>query len=74
MFSTFFGGSDASWATPATQYTYYRDMALYAGDPVAGGDVTRTGSPTATGTSGALVPRLDGVAIACALLAVLYQL
>jgi hypothetical protein len=31
MFSTFFGGSDQTWSTPKTQYTYYRQMAMYAG-------------------------------------------
>lgn len=31
FFSTFFGGSDASWATPTTQYTYYKNFQLIAG-------------------------------------------
>lgn len=37
FFSTFFGGSDSSWATPTTQYTYYRNMQLYAGSGQANG-------------------------------------
>ena len=30
-FSTFFGGNDDSWASPTQQYTYYRNIQLYAG-------------------------------------------
>ncbi|KAJ3937498.1 MAG: polysaccharide lyase family 14 protein [Lentinula lateritia] len=30
-FSTFFGGSDNSWATPITTHTYYRNMQLWGG-------------------------------------------
>ncbi|WVR09442.1 hypothetical protein IAU60_006509 [Kwoniella sp. DSM 27419] len=30
-FSTFFGGNDNSWATPTQQYSYYRNIQLYAG-------------------------------------------
>jgi hypothetical protein len=26
QFETFFGGSDASWATPTQQFTYYKDF------------------------------------------------
>ncbi|EJU04127.1 hypothetical protein DACRYDRAFT_20755 [Dacryopinax primogenitus] len=33
FFSTFFGGSDPSWATPTQQYTYYRNVELRAGTP-----------------------------------------
>ncbi|KAF5393507.1 hypothetical protein D9757_000593 [Collybiopsis confluens] len=33
-FSTFFGGSDDTWATPNTTHTYYRNIQLWAGaDP-----------------------------------------
>ncbi|KAG8883026.1 hypothetical protein FRB98_003349 [Tulasnella sp. 332] len=31
FFSTFFGGNDASWATPDQQNTYFRNIQLYAG-------------------------------------------
>ncbi|KAJ7287518.1 polysaccharide lyase family 14 protein [Mycena rebaudengoi] len=31
FFSTFFGGSDDSWATPKTTHTYFRNLALYGG-------------------------------------------
>lgn len=31
FFSTFFGGDDASWATPTDQYVYWRNMQLLAG-------------------------------------------
>jgi len=30
-FSTFFGGSDSSWATPNTTHTYYRNLQLWGG-------------------------------------------
>lgn len=30
-FSTFFGGDDVSWATPTDQFTYYKNMVVYAG-------------------------------------------
>ncbi|KAF7288658.1 hypothetical protein HMN09_01371700 [Mycena chlorophos] len=30
-FSTFFGGSDSSWATPNTTHTYFRNIQLWAG-------------------------------------------
>ena len=29
-FETFFGGSDASWATPSTQYSYFKDFSVTA--------------------------------------------
>ncbi|KAJ7462323.1 polysaccharide lyase family 14 protein [Mycena galericulata] len=31
-FSTFFGGSDSSWATPNTTHTYFRNMELWGGN------------------------------------------
>ncbi|WWC90514.1 uncharacterized protein L201_005450 [Kwoniella dendrophila CBS 6074] len=31
FFSTFFGGDDQSWATPTDQFTYYRNIQLFAG-------------------------------------------
>ncbi|KAJ8463817.1 hypothetical protein ONZ45_g17452 [Pleurotus djamor] len=31
FFSTFFGGSDSSWATPVTTHTYYRNITLWGG-------------------------------------------
>lgn len=37
FFSTFFGGDDASWATPTNQYTYFRNLAVYAGYGSANG-------------------------------------
>lgn len=33
MFSTFFGGSDDSWATPKDQYIEFSDFRLYSGRP-----------------------------------------
>jgi hypothetical protein len=37
FFSTFFGGDDSTWATPTNQYTYFRNMQLYAGYGAANG-------------------------------------
>ncbi|KAJ7579258.1 hypothetical protein C8J56DRAFT_965242 [Mycena floridula] len=39
-FSTFFGGSDDSWATPTTTHTYFRNIQLWGGS----GASTLTGS------------------------------
>ena len=51
FFSTFFGGDDATWATPTTQYTYFRNFQLYAGYGASNG----TGSSiTAKGAAGRL--------------------
>ncbi|KAJ9116422.1 hypothetical protein QFC22_004864 [Naganishia vaughanmartiniae] len=50
MFSTFFGGSDTSWSTPTRQFTYYRDMRMFAG--VGNGSAL---AGTATGTAVAAV-------------------
>lgn len=49
-FSTFFGGSDTSWATPTSQYTYFKNIALYAGTGAANG--TGTSISTSGGTGG----------------------
>jgi hypothetical protein len=37
FFSTFFGGDDSSWATPTTQYAYFKNMVLYAGQGASNG-------------------------------------
>ncbi|ORY35660.1 hypothetical protein BCR39DRAFT_511370 [Naematelia encephala] len=47
-FSTFFGGDDSSWATPTSQYTYFRNMQLYAGQ----GASNLTGDKIAAGVQG----------------------
>ncbi|KIK67412.1 polysaccharide lyase family 14 protein [Collybiopsis luxurians FD-317 M1] len=39
-FSTFFGGSDDSWATPNTTHTYYRNFQLWAGGNPSNSTVT----------------------------------
>ncbi|KAJ9099242.1 hypothetical protein QFC21_004122 [Naganishia friedmannii] len=50
MFSTFFGGSDTTWSTPTTQFTYYKDMRMFAG--VGNGSaLAGTGTGTAVGTA-----------------------
>ncbi|KAF8345835.1 polysaccharide lyase family 14 protein [Amanita rubescens] len=49
-FSTFFGGSDSSYETPVTTYTYFRNLQLWggsassslSGEPVTSGAVRRT--------------------------------
>lgn len=52
MFSTFFGGSDSSWATPRTQYTYYRDMAMFASDEPWVANTPDDGSGSDSGING----------------------
>ncbi|KAJ7497309.1 polysaccharide lyase family 14 protein [Mycena latifolia] len=45
-FSTFFGGSDSSWSTPATTHTYFRNMELWgsnAPSTLTGAKVTSSG-------------------------------
>lgn len=39
MFSTFFGGNSVDWASPQTQYLYFKNMRMYydgPGDPIIG--------------------------------------
>ncbi|KAK4687367.1 hypothetical protein P7C73_g2761, partial [Tremellales sp. Uapishka_1] len=53
-FSTFFGGDDSSWATPTSQYTYFRNIQLFAGvgaSNTTGDAVTSGASSTASSTS-----------------------
>lgn len=53
--STFFGGSDASWASPIDQHTYYRNIQLMAGANVATGSGKDTKSAAShTKSSGIL--------------------
>lgn len=52
MFSTFFGGSDTSWSTPQTQYTYYRDMAMFASNEAWVANSTDGGSGPDSGING----------------------
>ena len=44
FFSTFFGGDDVDWATPTNQYTYFRNMRLYAGYGAANGTGSAIGA------------------------------
>ena len=37
-FSTFFGGDDESWATPTDQFTYYKNMQVFAGQGQSTGE------------------------------------
>ncbi|KAG6917309.1 hypothetical protein DXG01_002967 [Tephrocybe rancida] len=51
-FSTFFGGSDNSWATPNTTHTYYRNIMLYgssAASNLTGNVLNGADSTTASG-------------------------
>jgi hypothetical protein len=43
-FSTFFGGDDVTWATPSDQYSYYKNMAVYAGQGAATGKGEKSGA------------------------------
>jgi hypothetical protein len=52
FFSTFFGGDDTTWATPTTQYTYFRNMALYAGFGAANGTGSKISAASRTRTVG----------------------
>lgn len=43
-FSTFFGGDDASWASPSDQFTYYKNMQVFAGQGAATGEGAKSGA------------------------------
>lgn len=45
-FSTFFGGNDQSWASPTNQYTFFRNMQIFAGL----GESQHEGDPTSGAT------------------------
>lgn len=55
FFSTFFGGDDTSWATATQQYTYYRNLQLFAGrgqSDTAGPSVSSGGVSVLSGEYG----------------------
>jgi hypothetical protein len=43
-FSTFFGGDDSTWATPTDQFSYYKNMQLFAGTGASTGKGRPSGS------------------------------
>jgi hypothetical protein len=43
-FSTFFGGDDSSWASPSDQFTYYKNMQVFAGQGAATGEGAKSGA------------------------------
>ena len=43
-FSTFFGGDDESWATPTDQFTYYKNMQVFAGQGQSTGEGKKSGA------------------------------
>lgn len=46
-FSTFFGGYDSSWASPATQYSYFRNIQLHGGLGESNSTGPRSAAPSA---------------------------
>ncbi|KAK8854648.1 hypothetical protein IAR55_003387 [Kwoniella newhampshirensis] len=62
-FSTFFGGDDATWATPTDQFTYYRNIQLYAGV----GASNLSGAAVSAGERGVVVGSAWGVVVGAAL-------
>ncbi|KAK9764950.1 hypothetical protein K7432_007114 [Basidiobolus ranarum] len=46
MFSTFFGGNTPDYATPADTYTYYKNIRLSVGDPIALFDANASNAST----------------------------
>lgn len=57
FFSTFFGGDDSTWASPTDQYTYFKNIQMYAGFGASNG--------SGSAVSGAS-PRVPGTSIASA--------
>ncbi|KAI5122233.1 hypothetical protein M0805_007100 [Coniferiporia weirii] len=49
-FSTFFGGSDSSWATPKTVHTYFRNFQMFGGAGTGGG-LSSSGTNSTTPSS-----------------------
>lgn len=53
FFSTFFGGDDSTWASPTDQYTYFRNIQMYAGFDASNGSgsAVSAASPRIAGAS-----------------------
>lgn len=68
FFSTFFGGYDASWATPTTQYSYFRNIQLFGGMGASNSTGPRSAATTAvtSPTIGLLALLVGGVVTAVA--------
>ncbi|KAL4080370.1 polysaccharide lyase family 14 protein [Scleroderma yunnanense] len=60
FFSTFFGGSDSSWATPQTVHTYYRNFQLYGSSAPSNLTGQKVGSTTRF-TNSSWTPILAGL-------------
>ena len=54
-FSTFFGGDDVSWATPTEQFSYYKNMAVYAGQGQSTGEGAKSSAGRVSGWGAGLV-------------------
>lgn len=52
-FSTFFGGDDSSWATPTDQFSYYKNIQIFAGSGAATGEGAPSGSSRTVSMSSA---------------------
>lgn len=52
FFSTFFGGSDSTWASPKNQSTFYRNFSLRGGSAVSDGAGTTVGLSAGARTAG----------------------
>ncbi|CAK9780621.1 hypothetical protein CC85DRAFT_286735 [Cutaneotrichosporon oleaginosum] len=65
-FSTFFGGYDSTWASPVQQFSYFRNMQLYAGLGAANGTGNRISAATVAQPSILLSAVLASMAIALA--------
>ncbi|KAK0485961.1 polysaccharide lyase family 14 protein [Armillaria novae-zelandiae] len=53
-FSTFFGGSDDSWATPSTTHTYFRNITMWGGSNAS----NLTGAEVTSAASGSWISQL----------------
>lgn len=61
FFSTFFGGDNADWATPTTQYAYFRNMQLFAGSGAATGPEEKVSAASASLRFSTVLVGLGGV-------------
>jgi hypothetical protein len=60
-FSTFFGGDDVSWATPTEQFTYYKNMQVFAGQGQSTGEGKKSGAGRVVALSTAMGVLLAGL-------------
>ncbi|ORX38393.1 hypothetical protein BD324DRAFT_649765 [Kockovaella imperatae] len=65
FFSTFFGGSDSTWATPTEQFTYFKNIQLYAGSGESTASGQKIGSASSISSRFSMLPVVTAVVAGC---------